>query len=256
MAEARPLAATTANAPADHLSALAVEAHEVTRRFGRRWALRGASLAVQSGEVVGLEGHNGSGKSTLLRVLATLLRATSGRATVHGRDVRADADWVRGQVALLTYHPGMYDDLTAVENLRFAANMLGKDPRGIEPALDRVGLIRERDERVRTFSSGMQRRLSLARLLLQEPRVLLLDEPYNSLDRQGVGLVNEVVREVVARHAGAALIVLHDRQSAQGLLDRVETMHQGRVVGSESPVVSVPSVHAGANVPRPAVATA
>jgi heme exporter protein A len=218
---------------------LAIHASDVTRRFGRRWALRGACLGVRPGEVVGLEGHNGSGKSTLLRVFATLLRATSGTAQVLGRDVRDDADWVRGQVALMTYHPGLYEDLTARENLRFAASMLGRDASGIDAALDRVGLLPVRDERVRTFSSGMQRRLSLARLLMQRPRVLLLDEPYNSLDRQGVALVNEVVEEVVrGTEGGAALIVLHDRQSAGSLLDRVEVMFQGRVEGQAAPAIS------------------
>lgn len=217
--------------------AAAIVADGVTRRFGRRWALRGASIEVQNGEIVGLEGHNGSGKSTLLRILATLLRSTGGRALIQGRDVRADADWVRSQVALMTYHPGLYEDLTARENLDFAAAMLGRDRRdtGVDEALDRVGLAREAGERVRTFSSGMQRRLSLARLIMQRPRVLLLDEPYNSLDRQGVGLVNEVVREAVARDGmGAALIVLHDRQSADGLLHRVEVMRQGRLESADT----------------------
>ena len=216
---------------------MAIVADGVTRRFGRRWALRGASIEVRPGEIVGLEGHNGSGKSTLLRVLATLLRATGGRALIHGRDVRTDADWVRSQVALMTYHPGLYEDLTARENLQFAAAMLGRDRHdaGVDEALERVGLAAEAEERVRGFSSGMQRRLSLARLLMQRPRVLLLDEPYNSLDRQGVGLVNDVVRETVSGDgSGAALIVLHDRRSADGLLHRVETMRQGRVDGSAS----------------------
>lgn len=219
----------------DH-GTLALQADGVTRRYGRRWALRGADLVVRPGEVVGLEGHNGSGKSTLLRVFSTLIRATSGRAWVLGSDVRERPDWVRGQVALMTYHPGLYDDLTARENLQFAASMLGREASGIDAALDRVGLLRDGDERVRTFSSGMQRRLSLARLLMQRPRVLLLDEPYNSLDRQGVALVNEVVAEVVrGSDGGAALIVLHDRQSAGALLDRVEVMFQGRVEGQAEP---------------------
>lgn len=216
--------------------ATALAAEGVTRRYGRRWALRGANITVAAGEVVGLEGHNGSGKSTLLRVFSTLIRPTSGRAWVLGAQVRERADWVRGQIALMTYHPGLYDDLTARENLLFAASMLGRDAAGIDAALDRVGLLRDADERVRTFSSGMQRRLSLARLLMQRPRVLLLDEPYNSLDRQGVALVNEVVAEVVrGSEGGAALIVLHDRQSAGALLDRVEVMFQGRIEGQAEP---------------------
>ncbi|MBL8983910.1 MAG: heme ABC exporter ATP-binding protein CcmA [Gemmatimonadetes bacterium] len=225
--------------PLNHgAGATALVAEGVTRRYGRRWALRGANISVAPGEVVGLEGHNGSGKSTLLRVFSTLIRPTSGKAWVLGEDVRERADWVRGQIALMTYHPGLYDDLTARENLVFAATMLGRDAAGIDAALDRVGLLRDADERVRTFSSGMQRRLSLARLLMQRPRVLLLDEPYNSLDRQGVALVNEVVAEVVrGSEGGAALIVLHDRQSAGALLDRVEVMFQGRIEGQAEPAL-------------------
>ncbi|HEX4933501.1 MAG TPA: heme ABC exporter ATP-binding protein CcmA, partial [Gemmatimonadaceae bacterium] len=157
----------------------------VTRRFGRRWALRGVSLSVAPGEVVGIEGHNGSGKSTLLRILSTAIKPTGGEATVFGADVVREPTRVRGLIAFLTHYPGLYDDLSAEENLRFAARMLGEDFSRIPELLDRVGLLREAKEIVRTFSAGMQRRLSLARLLLQRPRLLLLDEPYNNFDPAG-----------------------------------------------------------------------
>ena len=216
----------------------AVSVTGVTRRFGRRWALRGVSLNVSIGEVVAIEGHNGSGKSTLLRVLSTALRATSGQVSVFGRDIREHPNWVRARVALMAYRPGMYEDLTARENLAFAARMLGNGEARVEEILDRVGLLRDAGERVRGFSSGMQRRLALGRLLLQAPRVLLLDEPYNSLDKDGVALVNEVVRDVVGGANGSALIVLHDRQSAAGLLDRVVGMREGRLIEAAAPVSS------------------
>ena len=192
-------------------------------------------MDVAPGEVLGIEGHNGSGKSTLLRILATSIRATDGSVRLFGRDIREHTDWARGQVALMSFTPGLYDDLTARENLVFAANMLGRRHDGIDAVLERVGLARESGEKVRTFSSGMQRRLALGRLLLQSPRVLLLDEPYNSFDRAGVALVNEVVREVISADGGTAVIVLHDRHSAGGLLDRVLTMHQGRFVDGPPP---------------------
>lgn len=200
----------------------------VTRRFGRRWALRGVSLTIARGEVVGVEGHNGSGKSTLLRILSTAIRPTGGTAQVFGDDVVRNADAVRAQVAFLTHYPGLYDDLSAEENLRFACRMLGIDDARIPEVLARVGLEREGREVVRTFSAGMQRRLSLARLLLQRPRLLLLDEPYNNFDPAGIALVNDVVREV-RREGGAAMIVLHDRHSAGDLLDRVTRLRQGVV---------------------------
>ena len=234
-----PETADRSSLPAD--AAVAVSVTEVTRRFGRRWALRGVSLQVREGEVLGIEGHNGSGKSTLLRVLATSIRATSGTVSLFGRELPEHADWARSQLALMSYNPGLYDDLSARENLVFAANMLGIGHGRIDAILERVGLLKESGERVRTFSSGMQRRLALGRLLLQSPRLLLLDEPYNSFDRAGVQLVNEVVREVIAQAHGTAIIVLHDRHSAMGLLDRVVAMHQGRIdeAGLPDPTVGV-----------------
>jgi heme exporter protein A len=207
----------------------------VTRRFGRRWALRGVTLGVSPGEIVGLEGHNGSGKSTLLRIAATAIRPTSGSVVIYGTPVLEDPDRARAQVGLLSFQPGLYDDLSARENLVFASRMLDLKAPNIDAILERVGLLAEADERVRAFSSGMQRRLALGRLLLQSPRVLLLDEPYNSFDRQGIQLVNEVVL-AVRDAGGCALIVLHDRHIAERILDRVVRLRQGiiDVAGDES----------------------
>lgn len=207
-------------------AALALDS--VTRRFGRRWALRGVSLTVAPGEVVGLEGHNGSGKSTLLRIAATSLKATSGSVTIDGHRTEDAPDRARARIALMSFQPGLYDDLSARENLRFASRMLDLHSPDIDGVLERVGLRKEGDERVRTFSSGMQRRLSLGRLLLQQPKILLLDEPYNSFDRAGVQLVNEIVREVCVA-GGCALIVLHDRHSAEGMLDRTIVLRHGLI---------------------------
>lgn len=205
----------------------------VTRRYGRRWALRGVSLTVAPGEVVGVEGHNGSGKSTLLRILSTAIKPTGGRAWVFGADVAREPTQVRSRVGFLAHFPGLYDDLTAEENLRFAARMLGTDVARIPPLLERVGLWRERAETVRTFSAGMQRRLSLARLLMSQPRLLLLDEPYNNFDQAGIALVNEVVTDV-RENGGAAMIVLHDRHSAGDLLDRAVRLKQGGVESDDA----------------------
>lgn len=223
------------NAPAtpSAIASAALVLDSVTRRFVRRWALRGVSLSVARGEVVGIEGHNGSGKSTLLRIAATAIRPTSGSVFIHGSPAHEAPDQARSRVALLSFQPGLYDDLTARENLVFASRMLDLETPDIDGVLDRVGLLSEADERLRSFSSGMQRRLSLGRLLLQSPGILLLDEPYNSFDRDGVLLVNEIVRDV--RHAGGcALIVLHDRHSAGGMLDRVVRLRQGLIVAQPS----------------------
>ena len=200
----------------------------MTRRFGASWVLRGVSLRVAPGEIVGLLGANGSGKSTLLRIFATLLRSNDGVARIGGVDVTDDADGVRRQVGFLAHSAGLYEDLTARENLGFAATMLGRPPADLDALLSRVGLTAVADRRVRGYSAGMQRRLALARLLLKSPQVLLLDEPYSNLDADGIALMNAMLRDAVANGA-AALVVLHETAPATGVLNRTVTIVDGRI---------------------------
>jgi heme exporter protein A len=212
----------------DMNSGFAIDAQGIARRFGARWVLRGVTLQVSPGEVVGLLGANGSGKSTLLRILATLLSPSAGDATVGGADIKKDPDGVRNQIGYLAHAAGLYEDLSARENLVFAAEMHGLQSPNLDAALDRVGLSHVADERVRGFSAGMQRRLALARLVLGKPRVLLLDEPYSNLDTAGIALMNELIGESV-RGGGAALVVLHELAPAVGILDRTIGIRDGRV---------------------------
>jgi heme exporter protein A len=211
----------------------AIDAQGIARRFGARWVLRGVTLQVNPGEVVGLLGANGSGKSTLLRILATLLSPSAGEATVGGADVKKDPDGVRSQIGYLAHAAGLYDDLSARENLQFAADMHGLRSTDLNAALARVGLSHVADERVRGFSAGMQRRLALARLVLGKPRVLLLDEPYSNLDTAGIALMNALIGESV-RGGGAALVVLHELAPAVGILDRTIGIRDGRVATEAS----------------------
>lgn len=198
------------------------------KRFGSRWVLRGVSFDVRCGESVGLLGPNGSGKSTVLRVLGTLLSPNAGTGSVNGLDIVRDASRVRGQIGYLAHSPGLYDDLTARENLWFAAEMLGVPSAAAESCLERVGLAHVADERVRGFSAGMQRRLALARLVLRRPRVLLLDEPYSNLDGEGVALMNSILATVIAT-GGAALVALHELTPATAMLARTLTLVDGRI---------------------------
>jgi heme exporter protein A len=212
---------------AESTAELAIDASGVARRFGTRWVLRGVSMQVHAGEAVGLLGANGSGKSTLLRIFSTLLRPSAGSASVFGHDVESDADLVRGELGFLSHTPGLYDDLTARENLRFAATMLGADSADIGGVLERVGLTYAADERVRGFSAGMERRLAVARMLMAKPRLLLLDEPYSNLDADGIAMMSGIIADAV--HAdGAALVVLHELAPAAGVLNRTVTLHDGR----------------------------
>jgi heme exporter protein A len=209
----------------------AIELAGIAQRLGTRWALRGVDLTVEPGELVAVVGHNGSGKTTLLRVVATALRPTRGSGRVFGHDLKADADGVRSNSSLLTFATGLYDDLTAAENLDFAMRMAGQKPdrRTVEQALERVGLRADIHGRVRTFSSGMQRRVALARLYLRPARLLLLDEPYNSLDAGGVQLIDDLLVDARQR-GGAALVVLHDLERGRAMFDRVIELREGKVV--------------------------
>ena len=199
----------------------AVATHELARLFGRSAALAGVSLSVDRGAVVALLGPNGAGKTTLLRVLATALRPSFGTAWVDGIDVAARPDLVRGRVGYLSHATGLYDDLTAAENLRFAATMLGlPDAAALsDRALSEVGLATEARRRVRGFSAGMRHRLALARLLLAHPSLVLLDEPHAALDADGMALVDSLVAGWKA--AGSTVLV------ASHQADRVGRMADG-----------------------------
>lgn len=206
----------------------AIDANRLGKRFGIRWVLRGVTFGVERGETVALMGPNGSGKSTVLRILATLIRPNAGNATVAGLDVGRDAQQVRARVGYLAHTPGLYDDLTARENLEFAADMLGLPHSSVENTLERAGLGEVALTRVRGFSAGMQRRLALARLMMRRPEVLLLDEPYANLDEGGVELMNSVISDVI-ESGGAALLALHELAPARGILDRTLVLSEGRV---------------------------
>lgn len=210
------------------VSTTAIDASDLARRFGPSWVLRGVTLRVAAGEVVGLLGANGSGKSTLLRILATLIRPHAGTARVCGHDIVREAAEVRGEVGYLGHSPGLYEDLTARENLMFAAAMLDRDAREIDDILERVGLDGVAANPVRGFSSGMQRRLAIGRLMLVRPRVLLLDEPFSNLDAAGLDLMSSLIVEWTTAGA-AALVVLHELAPAADLLDRTVTIENGRI---------------------------
>jgi len=168
----------------------AVTAEGVCRRYGQRWALADVSFEVPEGALVMVTGRNGSGKSTLLRVLATAIRADRGSVHILGLEARLERQSVRQKIALLGHRTHLYEPLTALENLMVAARFLGRDARRqpLLARLEEVGLSDRGDDPVQTFSAGMRQRLALASVLQQEPRLMLLDEPYGHLDPSGFQL--------------------------------------------------------------------
>ena len=173
-----------------------IQVRGLVKSFGSKVALDGVDLDVAEGEFLTLVGPNGAGKTTLLRILATLTRPTEGSVRVAGYDLAREGAEIRRRVGLASHQTLLYDDLSAEENLRFYGRMYDVTDleERITALLQRVGLEHRRHDPVRTFSRGMQQRLSIARALLHDPAILLLDEPYTGLDQQAM----EVLREVLA----------------------------------------------------------
>ena len=183
---------------------------DVGLSIGGSVILSSAKVTVAPGEKVGLLGPNGSGKTTLLRVLATLLRPTSGTGAVLGAELGTDEIYeVRPGIVLVGHLPGLYPELTLGENLRFVARLTGRSPAQADDALAAVGLAGAADRKARDSSKGMLRRTELARALIQEPRLLLLDEAHAGLDADAVGLVDAITNRVTSS-GGAALLVSHE----------------------------------------------
>ena len=206
----------------------AIELTGLTRRMGNQQVLRGVDLEVAPGRLVVLRGGNGAGKTTLLKVLATRLRPTGGTAKLFGFDVLKDQAEVRARMGMLSVMGGSYPVLSARENLTMAADMTGNDRAEVGPLLAKVGLAEAADKYVRAFSSGMKKRLGLARLLLIDPALWLLDEPYAALDDAGKQLVDEVVSQ--ARERGRTLLMASHESDRDALKpDAVLQLHDGRL---------------------------
>ncbi|MGC4122679.1 MAG: heme ABC exporter ATP-binding protein CcmA [Myxococcales bacterium] len=205
----------------------ALQAVGLAKRFGGQWAVAEVDLSLTAGEGLLVAGRNGSGKSTLLRLIAGALRPDRGEVAIAGR---ADRTGRLARSALLGHASATYEPLTALENLSLFARLLGRpaDRHTLLGRLDEVGLAGQGDSLVETFSAGMHQRLSLARLLLQQPAVALLDEPHSALDPAGLTLVDSLVARM--RRAGTAVVIAsHDLRRAAALCDRAVLLESGRI---------------------------
>jgi heme ABC exporter ATP-binding subunit CcmA len=218
--------------PTAHQTApLAVEAVGLIRAFGPKLVLRGVDLRLERGATLALVGPNGAGKTTLLRVLATLARPDAGCARVWSYDIVRDAAALRQVVGYVGHQPHLYEELTAHENLAFFARMYGLAHAGdrARALLARVGLSGRANDRVRTLSRGQLQRLSLARGILHDPAVLLLDEPETGLDEAASALLEALLAE--RRASGQSTIMTtHQLERALELADAVAALARGRIV--------------------------
>ena len=205
----------------------AVDLRGVTRLFGPAPALVRVDLAIERGEVVVLRGPNGAGKSTLLRIVATALSPTYGGGSVLGFDLVTDREEIRRRSELLTHRTRLYEELTARENLELFADLLGIPDDRVREALERVALADVADERVRTFSAGMRQKVAVARAIVRDPELLLLDEPTTGLDAASRLAVDEMMLR--ASREGRTLVIATHHGVAPGLAARVVTLRDGAV---------------------------
>ncbi len=207
-----------------------IQLRYLTKNYGYNPVLRGVDLHVGEGEFVTLVGPNGAGKSTLLRIVATLLRPTSGEVRIGGWPLPSHANRVRRHIGLVSHQSLLYRDLSAAENLSFFARLYGLPDAAerVQAALRQVGLLARQRDPVGTFSRGMVQRLTIARATLHEPDVLLLDEPYTGLDQEASALLDELLRRETA--AGrTVLMITHDLGHGLNLSDRLVILHRGRI---------------------------
>lgn len=208
-----------------------IETRSLVKAFGLQAALRGIDLDVAEGEFVTVLGPNGAGKTTLLRVLATLTKPSAGVARIGGYDVSKAGARVRQVIGLVSHQTMLYPHLSADDNLRFYGRLYEvTDLEGrIDEVLALVGLAARRTDLVRTFSRGMQQRLTIARAILHHPRVMFFDEPYTGLDQQAASVLSEILTNVAA--AGrTVLLTTHNLERGLVGCDRVVILNRGKVV--------------------------
>ena len=207
-----------------------IEVKGLVKTYGLRPVLRKLDLHLARGESLALLGPNGSGKTTLLRILSALARPSAGQVTIGGWTLPKEAAAVRAHLGVIGHAPLLYGELTAAENLRFFARLYSVKPASIETLLKRVGLYSRMTDRVSDFSRGMQQRLSIARALIHDPEVLLLDEPHTGLDVAGAAMLNTLIAEL--RAAGRTIVLTtHDLDRALALSDRVAILSRGAIGG-------------------------
>jgi heme exporter protein A len=224
----RPETGTTESAPA-------VELHALRRDFDERPVLRDVSVRLEAGSTLAILGANGAGKTTLLRVLATLLRPTSGAVRVLGHELPRQGWRVRGHVGYLGHESLLYRDLTVAEALAFHARLHGLAERGgarIAELLEAVRLTRAADELVRNLSAGMLQRAAACRAVLHDPDLLLLDEPTAHLDPAAAELVSGLLGPGPGR---TRVIVSHDVEGALAASDRALALRPDGSVAYEGP---------------------
>ncbi|MEA2419574.1 MAG: heme exporter protein [Thermoleophilaceae bacterium] len=209
---------------------MVIELDGLERRYGERLALAGVSVRVEAGQTLAVLGGNGAGKTTLLRVLAGLLRPHGGSARVLDADLPSERWKLPGKIGYLGHEPLLYRDLSGRENLRYHARLHGVPNERVATVLGQVGMERRADDPVRELSRGMVQRMAVARAVLHEPPLLLLDEPRANLDPAAA----ELLEPLIGRASGRTrVLVSHDVRGALAEADVVLRLKRGRPVAED-----------------------
>jgi len=205
-----------------------IQGIQLSKFYRHYQVLKEVSFEVAPGECYALFGPNGAGKTTLLKILATLQKPSSGRFEMMGHDGIRDRNRVREILLMIAHGSYLYSELNAVENLRFALALRGLTPaaREIKLTLDRVGIGAFADFKIRSFSEGMKKRLSIAKAMLIRPKAILMDEPYSSLDERGMKIMNQFIRESTGQGA-AVLMTSHNRVQSAEVAGKAGVLLQG-----------------------------
>src|SRR5690349_15725530 len=209
----------------------ALESEDIRKTFGHFTALGGVTLNVKRGEFLTLFGRNGAGKTTFLKIAATLIRHSHGNLRIQGIDIREEPEKVRRHIGFLSHNTYLYRDLTPIENLRFFSRLYGlpDSEERILALLDRVGLRRRISDPVRAFSRGLHQRLGIARVMLHDPSLILLDEPYTGLDANAVDVLNTMLDDA-ARVGKTIILTTHDFDQGLRAATRAVIVDRGKVV--------------------------
>ena len=217
----------------------AVEVSELKKVYGNNIALDGISFSIPQGEVFGLIGPNGSGKTTTLRVLGTLIRPTSGSASIFGTDVVSDPAAARLKIGYLPEEAGVYTNLTGEDYLRFVGNLYATSSREVDEMVskgeDISGLQGRLKDKAGGYSQGMKRRLLIARVMMLRPKLAILDEPTSGLDVVHSTHIRGLIRKYVKDFGVTVLLSSHNMLEVDYLCDRIVLVNKGRIVATGTP---------------------
>lgn len=210
-----------------------IKVTRLSKSFGNRKVLRELNFSAEPGEIISLIGQNGAGKTTLIRILSTLMRPDFGTIRFNGRDPLKSSSMARGEMGVVLHSPMVYGDLTGEENLAFFAKLYGlqKPEIRIDQVLALINLELRRKDLVRTYSRGMQQRLSIGRAILHDPHILLMDEPYTGLDQNSTARMDALLTQL-ANDGKVILLTSHDLERALAISTRIDILHGGQIADS------------------------